>query len=135
MSVHVLMVDDDPAIVEAATELLTDEGYEVAAAGNGMLALEKLHAQRPDVILLDLMMPVMDGWTFVEQLRKDPSIGSIPIILLSAVRRLEDTAAELGAADYIRKPFDIDVLLGKIGAVLRRPSNPTPPATPVPPAA
>jgi CheY-like chemotaxis protein len=98
----VLVVDDDPDIRELLFTALEDEGFEVVPAGNGHEALAIIETFRPDVIVLDLMMPVMDGWQFAAELRSRDE--DIPIVLLSA-------------AEIIEKPFDLSELLPKIARV------------------
>jgi DNA-binding response OmpR family regulator len=112
---RVLVVDDDPDIRELLFTALEDEGFEVVPAGNGQEALTIIETFRPDVIVLDLMMPVMDGWQFAAELRKRDE--DIPIVLLSAARDLRTHAKALSAADIIEKPFDLAELLPKIARV------------------
>src|SRR5437868_11340329 len=112
---RVLVVDDDPDIRELLFTALEDEGFEVVPAGNGQEALAVIATFRPDVIVLDLMMPVMDGWQSVRELRARDE--DIPIILLSAARDLRTHAKALSAADIIEKPFDLSELLPKIARV------------------
>ena len=103
----VLVVDDEREIREAVAEVLADEGYEVLDAGDGAEALSKLRAFHPSVVLLDLMMPGMNGWEFREAQQHDPDLSGIPVIVLSALGK----AAGIDAAGYIRKPFELDELL------------------------
>ena len=110
-----LVVDDDPDIRELLFTALEDEGYEVVPAANGQEALAIIQTFRPDVIVLDLMMPVMDGWQFARELRARDE--DIPIVLLSAARDLRTHAAALSAAEIIEKPFDLSDLLPKIARV------------------
>ncbi len=115
---RVLVVDDDPDIRELLFTALEDEGFEVVPAGNGQEALAIIQTFRPDVIVLDLMMPVMDGWQFANELRaRDEGDEDIPIVLLSAARDLATHAKALAAADIIEKPFDLAELLPKIARV------------------
>jgi two-component system, chemotaxis family, chemotaxis protein CheY len=115
---RVLVVDDDPDIRELLFTALEDEGFEVVPAGNGQEALAIIKTFRPDVIVLDLMMPVMDGWQFAAELRaRDEGDEDIPIVLLSAARDLKTHAKALAAADIIEKPFDLAELLPKIARV------------------
>ena len=110
-----LVVDDDPDIRELLSSALGDEGFEVAPAANGEEALAVISTFRPDVIVLDLMMPVMDGWQFATELRARDE--DIPIVLLSAARDLRMHAKNLSAAEIIEKPFDLSELLPKIAKV------------------
>lgn len=112
---RVLVVDDDPDIRELLFTALEDEGFEVVPAGNGQEALAIIKTFRPDVIILDLMMPVMDGWQFAAELRALDE--DIPLVLLSAARDLRTHAEALSAAEIIEKPFDLSELLPKIARV------------------
>ncbi len=109
---HILIVEDDVAIRNALQEILEEEGYLVAGAANGQEAIELLrrHA-RPCVILLDLMMPVMNGWQFRAIQRQDPKLAPIPTIIISADGNVAETAAAIGAADYLSKPIQLNRLL------------------------
>ncbi len=115
----VLVVDDERNIVQLARLYLSNEGYAVETAYNGVEAIEKMKTRHPDLIVLDLMMPGMDGWEVCRRLRKD---SDIPIIILTA--RTDDVdkiiGLELGADDYITKPFNPRELVARVKAVLRR---------------
>ena len=113
---QVLVVDDDPDIRAFGAELLADEGYAVRTAANGRDALAALASWRPDVILLDLMMPVMDGWTFLAAQQHDLELGHIPVIVMSASYNLQGGARRIDA-DMVAKPFAIDQLLSKVEAL------------------
>jgi len=117
---RVLVVDDDPDILDALSEILEVEGYEVQRARNGREALQRLEHAPPDLVLLDLMMPVMDGWEFARSLDPD---ARPPIIVLSADRNVSVKAQEIGALGWLAKPFELSELL----AVVRRA---IPPVTP-----
>ncbi len=108
---RVLVVDDDASIRELLSTVLEDDGYEVVPAANGEDALAVCARWRPDVIVLDLMMPVMDGWTFAKRLRER---DDIPIVVLSAANDLERHAKSVGATEVIGKPFDLDQLIPKV---------------------
>jgi two-component system chemotaxis response regulator CheY len=108
-------VDDDADIRDLLVSVLSDDGYEAESAGNGRDALEMLDRWPADVIVLDLMMPVMDGWTFAARMREKSL--EIPIVVLSAATDLKRHAARLGAADVVTKPFDLDTLLPRIARV------------------
>ena len=109
----VLVVDDDPDILQTLGLCLSSEGYRVLMAANGKEALDILDHEHPSVILLDLMMPVMDGWQFVAELdhrgRRD-----VPLLILSADRSVQGHAQQLRASGHLAKPFDLDDLLGKV---------------------
>lgn len=116
MTAHqILIVDDDADIRESLIELISDHGYEAVGASDGRAALDQLRAgqRRPCVILLDLMMPRMDGWQFREEQRNDPTLAGIPVVVLSAYEH-RAAMSELGAADYLGKPVPIDALIGAI---------------------
>src|SRR5436309_3003240 len=112
---EVLVVDDDPFIVEALAGLLRDEGYLVSTASNGLEALERLRARCADVILLDLMMPIMDGWEFsAERLR----LGLCPaarLVVLTAAVDAATKAGQVGADSFLPKPYSADQLLVLVG--------------------
>ncbi|HZO29801.1 MAG TPA: response regulator [Chloroflexota bacterium] len=110
-------MDDDQAIRTFVGELLTDEGYEVRAVANGRQALGVLATWRPAVILLDLMMPEMDGWTFLAAQQTDAELVRIPVIVMSASYHLQGGADHLAAADVLAKPFVIEQLLSKVEAL------------------
>jgi two-component system, OmpR family, alkaline phosphatase synthesis response regulator PhoP len=116
----ILIVDDKRNIVELANLYLTEEGFQVITAGDGVTALEKVEQYKPDLVLLDIMLPQMDGWEVCRRLRK--SGNNVPIIMLTA--RAEDVdkvvGLELGADDYVTKPFNPRELVARIKAVLRR---------------
>jgi CheY-like chemotaxis protein len=108
----ILVVDDDPDVRDAVANVLCDEGYQVTSAGNGREALEHLHGPtRPSLILLDMVMPDMDGWRFRMELKKEPALADIPVVILSAHGNVRDAALALGASDYLRKPLRIESLL------------------------
>jgi two-component system, chemotaxis family, chemotaxis protein CheY len=107
---NVLVVDDDPSIRDVLAEELRYRGYSVITAGNGREALDRLHVMTPDVIVLDLMMPVMDGWTFVERYRDSAGRRSVPIIAVSAEGDLCQGYEALGVTAFLRKPFELNEL-------------------------
>ena len=112
----VLVVDDDPALAEGLSELLEEEGYIVATARDGRDALEQLHAGlRPSVILLDLMMPRMDGWDFRHEQMKDAELRDIPTIVISAAGfSATSVKAQLGNIEFVSKPLDAQTLLDAV---------------------
>jgi CheY-like chemotaxis protein len=115
----VLVVDDDPDILDAICEILDAEGYRVARARDGAEALGRVDDERPDVVLLDLMMPVMDGVAFSVELRKRPADRDVPIVVISAEANPQRVAS-VRAAGYLAKPFDIDALLAHVGSLAHR---------------
>jgi CheY-like chemotaxis protein len=110
----VLVVDDDPDILEALSEILEAEGFEIRRARNGKEALERLEPDPPQLILLDLMMPVMDGWEFAQRMRQRPSVAGIPLIVLSADRNVGSKATDIGAVGHLAKPFELNDLLDMV---------------------
>jgi CheY-like chemotaxis protein len=115
----VLVVDDDPDILEALSEILEAEGFEIRRARNGKEALERLEPDPPRLVLLDLMMPVMDGWEFAQRLKQRPKVANIPIIVLSADRNVSNKAAEIGAVGHLAKPFELNDLLDMVRRAFR----------------
>ena len=116
----ILLVDDDVAIREALAEVLVDEGFAVHAAPNGKDALDWLrhegsNGSRPFVVLLDLMMPVMDGRTFLAVRNADPSLSTIPILVISAETGCAELAGAQGVSGVFPKPLALDGLLEAIG--------------------
>ena len=122
MSQRVLVVDDDKSIVKVLTAYLEQSGYQVLTAEDGETALHALRRERPDLVILDLMMPNLDGWEVTSIVRADKSLAATPIIMLTA--RVEDTdkivGLELGADDYITKPFNAREVVARVNALLRR---------------
>ena len=119
MAVSVLVVEDDRNIAELLQMYLEKEGYAVTVAGDGGLGLDKFRAIKPDLVLLDVMMPVMDGWAVCKAIRAE---GNTPVIMLTAKSETDNKVAGLksGADDYITKPFEMREVLARIEAVLRR---------------
>lgn len=122
MTKKILIVDDERDIVEMLRYNLEKEGYFVLTALNGRHALEEARQHRPDLILLDVMMPEMDGWEVCKHLMKDPHTSSIPVIFLTAKGSEIDEVVglELGADDYIVKPISIRKLIARVKTSLRR---------------
>jgi CheY-like chemotaxis protein len=111
----ILIVEDDADLREALSAVLRDEGYFVAMAADGREALDRLRRQwRPSLILLDLTMPVMNGWQFRAEQRRDPALSGIPVVVLSAGEHLAEQMVPLGIKDYVRKPIALDHLLRTI---------------------
>jgi CheY-like chemotaxis protein len=110
MDEYILIVEDNPDSRETLTMVIEGMGYAVSAVSNGREALEYLRTHSlPCLILLDLMMPVMDGWEFRDRQRQDPELADIPILVVSAVNDPDQIRA-VGAVDYLKKPIDFDVL-------------------------
>jgi CheY-like chemotaxis protein len=109
---QVLIVEDDLDIRDALGQILEEEGYAVATAANGQEALDRLRAGPPPrLILLDLMMPVMNGWQFRAEQRQDPTLAGIPVVVISADTNIRDKAIQLGVNEFFRKPIEISGLL------------------------
>jgi len=116
---RVLEVEDDPDIREMVSKLLLSEGYKVVSAEHGQDALEKMEGGfRPDVILLDLMMPVLNGFDVLRVMHRTPRWSSIPVVIVSANQGHD--LVDLGTAAIIRKPFDLNVLLNTLRRLLSR---------------
>ncbi len=117
--VRILVIEDDADIQEVLKNYLTEEGYEVWLAEDGIQGMARFHQCRPDLILLDVMLPKLDGFGVLELLRQE---SSVPVIMVTARDSVEDQVKgfQLLVDDYIPKPFDMPVLLCKIRAVLRR---------------
>ena len=128
MAITVLIVEDEKNISDLLTLYLKKEGYIVHTAADGGEGLSLFRTLKPDLVLLDLMMPVMDGWTVCKAIRTE---SQTPIIMLTAKSETDDKVAGLksGADDYITKPFEMKEVLARIEAVLRR-SEPAAPETP-----
>lgn len=122
MAHRILIVDDDKSIVKVLAAYLEQSGFQVILAYDGEMALHALRRERPDLVILDLMMPHRDGWEVTHAVRADKNLATTPIIILSA--RIEDTdkivGLELGADDYITKPFNTREVVARVKALLRR---------------
>ena len=122
MTQRILVVDDDKEIVRLIRSYLEKSGYEVLTAYTGETALHTIRRDKPDLIVLDLVLPDRDGWDLTRIIRSDEKLQALPIIMLSA--RVEDTdkivGLEIGADDYITKPFNPHEVLARVRALLRR---------------
>jgi len=122
MAQRILVVDDDKEIVRLVRAYLEQAGYEVMVAYDGEAALHAIRSERPDLVVLDVMLPGRDGWDITGIVRADPTLADMPIIMLTA--RVEDTdrivGLEVGADDYITKPFNPREVVARTRAVLRR---------------
>ena len=124
MAISVLIVEDDKNIQELLQMYLEKEGYAVTVAGDGGQGLTKFRSIKPDLVLLDVMMPVMDGWSVCKTIRAE---SQTPVIMLTAKGETDDkvNGLKIGADDYITKPFEMKEVLARIEAVLRRASGVT----------
>lgn len=114
---RVLVVDDDDTIREMIATALVDDGYRVDTASDGADALRKANEHQPDAVILDAMMPVMNGWEFLAQWRSRCAQRRAPVLVVSAVGNLR-TALDSGAQGYLSKPFDLDTLEAALASVL-----------------
>ena len=119
MARNILVVEDDRNISDLIRMYMEKEGFEVRSAYDGGKAIEEFEKQAPDLVLLDIMLPVMDGWAVCSKIRET---SKVPIIMLTAKSEVNDriTGLEMGADDYIVKPFEMKELMARINAVLRR---------------
>lgn len=108
----VLIVDDDPAIRETVADALSFEGYQVVTASNGREAIDRIEFMQPCLVLLDMRMPILDGWGVAEELKRRNI--DVPILVLTAARSAKNWAAEIGAATYLAKPFELDALIEQV---------------------
>jgi DNA-binding response OmpR family regulator len=121
MHEHILIVDDEPRLAFMLSEMLEDAGYEAHAIDNGRDALETVHRDPPDLMLLDVQMPGIDGFEVAARMKADPATAAIPIIMLSAMagRGARVIGLESGAEEYLAKPFDRVELLARVRNLLR----------------
>jgi CheY-like chemotaxis protein len=118
MAKLILIVEDDVDVAQSVAEVLEAAGYCTAIAPNGREALDHLRKNnRPDLILLDLMMPIMDGWQFREEQRKLPALGSIPVVIVTADGHARRKAASIQATGHVAKPVTIDSLLDEVARI------------------
>ncbi len=121
----ILIVEDDRVVREVVSDALVDAGYAVAKAADGADALDQLREHPADAILLDLMMPVMDGWMFLDAIAQDKELCLIPVGIMSAVPALRRAAQEQGVHVTVGKPFAVDDLLAQVECLLSEmPSRP-----------
>ncbi len=118
----ILIVEDEATLADTLAENLSEEGHKVITAGDGEKGLAKARAERPDLIILDIMLPVLDGLSVCRLIRKDPNLSNVPIIMLTARGTEVDKiiGLESGADDYVVKPFGLGEFLARVRAVLRR---------------
>jgi diguanylate cyclase (GGDEF)-like protein len=122
MSQRVLAIDDDAEVLDFVRSSLEDEGFEVLGAADGASGIEAAVKFTPDIVLLDLTMPDMDGFAVLESLRQNPATSQVPVVLITVAASVEDLVRGLdaGADDYVTKPFAIEELIARVGSVLRR---------------
>lgn len=122
-SPKVLVIDDDPTLAKALRLYFGKLGYQVSIAYNGVEGLRQVYDDRPDAIILDIMMPKMNGWELAKRIRE---VSDVPIVMLTARKQEHEIVRglKLGADDYVSKPFSLKELEARVGAVLRRAKNP-----------
>ena len=111
----ILVIDDDPAVLDTVSEILTFEGYTVERATNGAEGLKRLEQTQPQLVLLDMRMPVLDGWSFARIVREQGL--ALPIVIMTAAQDAERWAEEIHADGYVAKPFDLNDLLDAVEQV------------------
>jgi len=137
MRKKILLVEDDAELVELLSFNLKRAGFSVSTAGDGIAALKKARSLNPDLILLDVLLPELDGFMTCEILRRDPATNAIPIVIVTAIssQMARLTGLELGANDFITKPFSTKALLARVEALLgnstdAKPASPNPNSKP-----
>lgn len=119
---HILVVDDEPGIVRVLCAVLEDAGYRTESAGNGVAALELARTSTPDVVLLDYVMPRLDGSDTLRVLRRDDTLAKVPVVMMSGVPESMVRRKSKGAYDaFLRKPFGLDDLLDVVAKLLPKP--------------
>ena len=120
ISKRILIIEDDPSVLRATSYILEKEGYEVLTAQNGLEGLKKVKEDKPDLLILDVMLPGIDGFEICHSLRAEPQTAKLPILMFSAKGQEADkaTGLKVGADEYLVKPVDREVLLNKVAAWL-----------------
>lgn len=121
MSKHILVVDDEPVIVEIAKRKLSEIGYDISTAGDGIEALKQLDIKKPDLILLDIQMPNMNGYTFMMHKSKMPDFSKVPVIVLTAYAEMEPLFKRHGAIAYILKPIKLQDIIALVKKTIGEP--------------
>lgn len=126
MLYRILVIDDDKIVSRTVEKCLRGSEFDVVTCGSGVEGLQNARRQPPDLVILDILMPGMDGISVAKELRADPLLSEVPILFLSAKSRQEDKIAgfRAGADDYLTKPFNVDELLLRVRAILRRSASP-----------
>jgi DNA-binding response OmpR family regulator len=125
MPANILIIEDDEIVARTIERCLRGNEYHVNVANSGVTGLRAAHRKIPDLVILDVIMPGMDGYTVCKEMREDPLLMEVPILFLTAKIKPEDAilGLSLGADDYLRKPFNVDELLLRVIAILRRTRN------------
>jgi DNA-binding response OmpR family regulator len=120
---RILVIEDEPAISNLLRIILENDGHEVLVADDGSRGLATAARRSPDLIILDVMMPFMDGFAVLEALREDERTATIPVMMLSAIQKeaVEERCYRMGAQSFVRKPFDPEMLLGTVQEMLAAP--------------
>jgi len=123
---RIIYAEDDELMAEVVQATLLDAGHAVGVLGNGREALDVVRRRRPDLLILDISMPEMTGSQVLDQVRRDPDLYDLPVLMLTGRRSQadEDIAIKAGATEYLRKPFDPDQLVVTIDSLLRRAQRP-----------
>lgn len=121
---RILVIEDEPAISKLLRVILENDGHEILVADDGSRGLATAVRRSPDAIILDVMMPFMDGFAVLEALREDERTATIPVMMLSAIQKeaVEERCYRMGAQTFVRKPFDPEMLLGILQEMLAAPS-------------
>ncbi len=130
---RILVVEDEADIRDVLKMIIGNAGYEVVTAANGREGLDAARRDPPDMIITDVLMPVMDGYEFYKRLKEDPRTAIIPVLVLTARGAMEETFRTLGADGFLAKPFEDHILLAKVSALLSRPAVLSPPVLPAKP--
>ncbi len=115
----ILLVEDDLSIRELLVEIFENEGYQVSSSLNGLEGIKSLQTETPDLIVMDIMMPVMDGYAFRKEMLADPKSSSIPLLALSAQTQSIEKLADYGITNFIKKPLELDELLEAVRNLLK----------------
>ena len=118
---RILLIDDDASLVQVMIKMVKKWGYEMTVATNGEEGMLKAQEERPDLVILDVMMPGMNGWTFIQKFKSIPQYNKIPVIFLTALKTPKERikGLQLGANDYIQKPFYFDELRVRVDNLLK----------------
>ena len=120
---RILVVDDEPDVRRLVAQALGEAGYDVVTAGDGADALDEMRAFGPDAVVLDLIMPVLDGEGFLRECRADPALAEVPVALFTTARDAERVARDLGVQARIPKPFELDELLDVVTRLAGEPTR------------